>query len=148
VTLLANIPTVIVSGNDGAAKAALIERLLGSRPGGETWAVLASADGAARLASRPGVVLASAGGGCVCCTARVALRVGLTRLLRGARPARLIIELDAASHVAESLRTLRSPWLAPVLAVEAVIEAREGGEVASDPATLAAFQGTSVRDPR
>lgn len=146
-TPLANIPTVVVSGNDGAAKAALIERLVASHPGGETWAVLASTDCAGRLAPRLSVAIARAGGGCICCTGQVALRVALTRLLREARPARLIIALDAASHVAESLRTLRSPWLAPVLAVETVIEVRDGG-VASDPAIVAALQGTGVSDPR
>jgi G3E family GTPase len=57
----------------------------------------------------------------VCCTAQVALRVGLTRLLREARPARLFVELDAASHLREALKTLRSPWLAPILAIESVV---------------------------
>ena len=147
-TPLANIPTVVVSGKDGVGKAALIERLLAPRPGGETWAVLASADGAARLASCAGVSIASIGGGCVCCAAQMALRVGLTRLLRDARPARLFIELDAASHVPESLQTLRSPWLAPVLAIEAVIEVLDGGRVASDPAIIAALQGSNVSEPR
>lgn len=75
----------------------------------------------------------------VCCTAQIALRVGPTRLLRGARPARLLVELDAGSHLSESLKTLRSPWLAPVLAVEALFEVLEGGRIASDPAALVAL---------
>jgi G3E family GTPase len=138
---LANVPTVVVSGKDGPAKAALLEQLLAPRPGAETWAVLASADGAARIAPRPGVAIASSGAGCVCCTAQIALRVGLTRLLRDARPARLFVELDAASHVPESLKTLRSPWLAPVLAIESVVEVLDRSRVAT-------LHGSSVSDPR
>jgi hypothetical protein len=33
----------------------------------------------------------------------------------------LFVELDAASHASEALQTLRNPWLASVLAIEAVI---------------------------
>jgi len=121
VTPLANVPTLVLIGPSGAGKSTLISRLVVARPHGESWAVLTNGRATAPLAPCDGVAVAEVGGGCVCCTAQVALRVAMTRLLREARPARLFIELDAASHVREALRMLRSPWLAPVVAIEAVI---------------------------
>jgi hypothetical protein len=121
VTPVANVPTLVLVGPSGAGKTTLISRLLAARPHAETWAVLANDRGAVRIGPRDGVTVAEIGGGCVCCTAQVALRVALTRLLREARPARLFVELDAASHTREALKTLRNPWLASVLAIEAVV---------------------------
>ena len=168
-------PTLVVTGQPGAGKTTLISRLLGSRPPGETWAVLVNERGAARLDPAPGVAVAEVDGGCMCCTAQVAFRVALTRLLREARPARLFIELNAASHLAATLKALSGPWLAPVLALGPVVEAvdLDAGEsspagappadvvcvrgagaapgkrvIDADRATLAAIYGTTVSEPR
>jgi len=151
VTPLENVPTLVLIGPSGAGKSTLISRLVAARPNGEHWAVLTNGRGTVRITPREGVAVAEVGGGCVCCTAQVALRVALTRLLREARPARLFIELDAASHVREALRTLRSPWLAPVVAIEAVIGVIRGDghpAAASVPAGLARCDVVCVRgDP-
>ena len=150
-TRLANVPTLVVIGPVGAGKTTLIARLLAARPHAETWAVLANDRGAVRISPRDGVSVAAVGGGCVCCTAQLALRVALTRLLRKARPARLFVELDAVSHTREALKTLRNPWFAPIVAIEAVIGVFGGG---GDPtgaaiqASLAACDVVCVRgDP-
>ena len=131
-TPLANVPTLVLIGPSGAGKTTLISRLLAARPHAETWAVLANDRGAVRIRPRDGVSVAEVGGGCVCCTAQVALRVALTRLLREARPAPLFVELDAASHTNEGLKTLRNPWLASILAIEAVVGVfGDGGQPSS-----------------
>jgi ABC-type branched-subunit amino acid transport system ATPase component len=121
VTPLANVPTLVLVGPGGAGKTTLISRLIAARSHAETWAVLANDRGAVHISPRDGVTVAEISGGCVCCTAQVALRVALTRLLREARPARLFVELDAAGHTRAALKTLRNPWLASVLAIEAVV---------------------------
>lgn len=120
-TPLANVPTLVVCGAAGAGKSALVARLLAERPRGETWAVLAGGRGPLPIEPGAGVAVARLGGGCVCCAAQVALRVALTKLLRAARPERLFVELDPASHVRAAVKGLREPWLAAVLAIEAVV---------------------------
>jgi G3E family GTPase len=144
VTRLANVPTLVLIGPSGAGKTTLISRLVAARPHGETWAVLANDRGAIRISPRNGVAVAEVGGGCVCCTAQVALRVALTRLLREARPARLCVELDAASHVGAALKTLRNPWLAPIVAIEAVIGVFGSGGDPSDAAVQASLASCDV----
>ena len=167
-------PTLVVAGRPGAGKTTLIARLLTGRPPGETWAVLANERGATRIDPAPGVAVAEVDGGCPCCTAQVAFRVALTRLLREARPARLFVELGAGGHLEATLKILTSPWLAPVLALGPVVEVvdldagdapaqaptvdvvcvRGSGAatakrvIDADRATLAALYGTTVNEPR
>jgi G3E family GTPase len=121
VTPLADVATVLVSGARGAGKTTLLGALLDARPAGERQAVLLTEAGEARLAPRASLTIVEADPGCICCVGQVSLRVALTRLLREARPERLYVELAEPAHLAASLRTLTSPWLAPVLRIEAVI---------------------------
>jgi G3E family GTPase len=137
VTALANVPALVVTGRRGAGKTTLIGRLLTERPPGATWAALLNERGEVTLPPDPGVVIAEADGGCPCCTAQLAFRVGLTRLLRDARPSRLFIELGAASHAADVLRTLRGPWLAPVIDLEGVVHLTDGAATGADESELA-----------
>lgn len=114
-TPLANIPTLIVTGTRGAGKTTLIARLLAEHPRNVRQAVLLNERGNASLPAHAGVTVAEIDPGCICCTSQVSLRVALTRLLREARPERLFIELAEGTHLRDALRTLRNPWLAPVL---------------------------------
>lgn len=125
---LQHIRTNLVTGYPGAGKTAAIRSLLAFRPEGERWAVLVNdfGDGSSRGESFPGagsedVTVSRVAGGCICCTAKLSLRVALMRLLRKARPQRLLIEAAGVAHPAAVMDTLRDPWLAEALNLRAAI---------------------------
>lgn len=116
-SLLAGIPTHVIAGPLGAGKTSLIRHLLAQRPASERWAILINEFGqvgidAALLESgEDGVTIAEVAGGCLCCVNGVPFQVGLTRLLRRARPDRLLIEASGLGHPAPLMQQLaRSPW--------------------------------------
>jgi G3E family GTPase len=115
----------LITGRRGAGKSSVIRRLLAQRPAGERWAVLYN-DVPAAGESTPDpelddVRFSLMAEGCICCSAQVGLRVALTRLLRDARPQRLLIEPSSQARVNEVLKLLADRWLAPVLDVRATI---------------------------
>lgn len=121
--MLANIPTHLIAGPLGAGKTSLIRHLLAHKPAHERWAVLINEfgqiglDQALLTGSYDGVSLSEIPGGCLCCVAGAPFQVGLARLLRQARPDRLLIEPSGLGHPAELLRQLgQAPW-AGVLAL-------------------------------
>ncbi|MBS7662673.1 cobalamin biosynthesis protein CobW [Pseudomonas lalucatii] len=122
--MLNNIPTHLIGGPLGAGKTSLIRQLLAQRPAHERWAVLVNEFGqigldAALLASdADGVALGEVAGGCLCCVNGVPFQVGLGRLLRKARPQRLLIEPSGLGHPLQLLEQLRQPPWAGVLAVQ------------------------------
>ncbi|MBC9248672.1 cobalamin biosynthesis protein CobW [Pseudomonas alcaligenes] len=125
--MLSHIPTHVIGGPLGAGKTSLIRQLLAHKPAHERWAVLVNEFGqigldAALLSSdADGVGLAEVPGGCLCCVSGAPFQVGLTRLLRQARPDRLLIEPSGLGHPLELLRQLREPpWLG-VLAVQPLV---------------------------
>jgi G3E family GTPase len=131
VTPIANVRTLVLTGLRGAGKTTLIRRLLGARPASERWAVIVNERGQSSIAPTEGVHVTEVDGGCMCCAAQLNLRVGLTRVLRESRPARLFIEVNGASHVADVLRILRGPWLAPVLRLDGVVHVVDAASFAS-----------------
>ncbi|MCY1399882.1 Zinc-binding GTPase YeiR [compost metagenome] len=122
--MLRQIPTHVIGGPLGAGKTSLIRHLLGLRPAGERWAVLVNEFGqvgldAALLATdADGVALGEVAGGCLCCVNGVPFQVGLSRLLRKARPDRLFIEPSGLGHPAQLLKQLREPPWQGVLALQ------------------------------
>jgi len=121
VTRLADVATVVVTGARGAGKTTWLAYELARRPAGERRAVLLTEAGAVALPESANVTVVAAEPGCICCVGQVSLRVALTRLLREAQPQRLYLELGEPAHLAASLRTLRSPWLAPVIEIAEVV---------------------------
>jgi G3E family GTPase len=110
--MLANIPTHLIAGPLGAGKTSLIRK-----PAAERWAVLINEfgqiglDQALLTRDQDGVALAEIPGGCLCCVGGAPFQVGLGRLLRQARPDRLLIEPSGLGHPAELLRQLgEAPW--------------------------------------
>lgn len=136
-TPLADVPAVVLTGLRGAGKTTLLARLLRERPADEHLAVLLTELGDAGLPPMPNATVVAADPGCVCCVGQVSLRVALTRLLREARPQRLYIELAEPAHLARALATLRSPWLAPVLDITAVVGVADASSAPRDAATAA-----------
>ena len=122
---LADIPANVVIGRRGPQKAAFLEALLALRPAGEPWALLRNDGekdpGAAAAPDPAGLHISQVADGCICCSAQVELRVALTRLLREARPRRLVIEPSSQAKLADVLRLLADRWLAPVLNVRATV---------------------------
>ncbi|MDP3815416.1 GTP-binding protein [Pseudomonas sp.] len=122
--MLKNIPTHLIAGPLGAGKTSLIRQLLAQRPAHERWAVLINEFGligldAALLATEDdGIALGEVAGGCLCCVNGVPFQVGLSRLLRQAKPDRLLIEPSGLGHPLQLLEQLgEAPW-AGVLAVQ------------------------------
>lgn len=113
--MLKQIPTHLVGGPLGAGKTSLIRQLLTQTPADERWAVLVNEFGQIGLDAAllgpdtDGVTMAEIPGGCLCCVNGLPFQVGLARLLRKARPDRLLIEPSGLGHPAELLRQLRQP---------------------------------------
>jgi G3E family GTPase len=122
--MLKNIPTHLIAGPLGAGKTSLIRNLLAQRPAAERWAVLINEfglvglDAALLTTDDDGIAMGEVAGGCLCCVNGVPFQVGLSRLLRKARPDRLLIEPSGLGHPLELLRQLREPPWAGVLAVQ------------------------------
>ena len=121
--MLKQIPTHMIGGPLGAGKTSLIRSLLAQKPANERWAVLINEfgqiglDAALLSTDETGVTLAAVAGGCLCCVNGVPFQVGLTRLLRKARPDRLLIEPSGLGHPAELLAQLGAPPWHGVLAL-------------------------------
>ncbi|QLC73125.1 cobalamin biosynthesis protein CobW [Pseudomonas sp. LPB0260] len=122
--MLKHIPTHLIGGPLGAGKTSLIRQLLAQRPAHERWAVLINEfgqiglDAALLETDALGVALGEVAGGCLCCVNGVPFQVGLGRLLRKARPQRLLIEPSGLGHPVLLLEQLRQPPWAGVLAVQ------------------------------
>ena len=113
----------VVYGATGAGKTALIAHLLALRPRGQRWAVLQNDFGTGDLEGAPGSaqgdVTVRAVSGCICCTARVALRGGIIALLRQARPQRLLIEASSAAEPRAIAAVLNEPGISAALNINA-----------------------------
>lgn len=124
---VSKVPTNLITGFLGAGKSTAIRELLARAPAGERWAVLVNEfgevgiDAAAIGDGDERATIQELPGGCMCCTLGAPLKVTLTRLLRRARPDRLLIEPTGVGHPARVLDTLRGGDLAPALDLHATV---------------------------
>lgn len=127
VAMFEHIPTHVIGGPLGAGKTSLIRHLLDQKPANERWAVLINEfgqiglDAALLTTETDGISLAEIPGGCLCCVNGVPFQIGLARLLRQAKPDRLLIEPSGLGHPAELLRQLRRPPWQNVLSVQPTV---------------------------
>lgn len=134
---MAAIPVNLVTGFLGAGKTSAIRHLLAQPRGGENWAVLVNefgevgVDGA--LMARDGVAIEQVAGGCLCCVAAPLFTTGLNRLIRRARPDRIVIEPSGLGHPAQVLATLGGPAYAGVLETRATVCLMDARHLASTP---------------
>ncbi|WP_313498449.1 CobW family GTP-binding protein [Stutzerimonas nitrititolerans] len=154
--MLNDIPTHLIAGPLGAGKTSLIRALLAQKPAGERWAVLINEFGQVGLDAallhrdEAGVSFAEVAGGCLCCINGVPFQIGLSQLLRKARPDRLLIEPSGLGHPLALLQQLRqSPWQqvlalqAPVMLLDAIALAG-GAALTPSQQALAAEAGLLV----
>jgi len=136
--MLKHIPTHLIAGPLGAGKTSMLRALLAQRPPGERWAVLVNEFGevgidAALLdnGNKQDLTISEIPGGCLCCVNGLPFRVGLGRLLRRARPDRLLIETSGLGHPRPLLRQLAAPPWDTVLQLHPLVMVLDAEALAS-----------------
>ncbi|MCQ4308663.1 CobW family GTP-binding protein [Pseudomonas stutzeri] len=136
--MLTQIPTHVICGPLGAGKTSLIRSLLAQKPASERWAVLINEfgqiglDAALLSTDEAGISLAEVSGGCLCCVNGVPFQVGLSRLLRKAKPDRLLIEPSGLGHPTELLTQLGAPPWQDALALQPCLAVLDAAALARD----------------
>ncbi|BAP42521.1 cobalamin synthesis protein/P47K family protein [Pseudomonas sp. StFLB209] len=138
--MLQNIPTHVIGGPLGAGKTSLIRHLLAHKPADQRWAVLINEfgqiglDAALLTTGADGIALGEVAGGCLCCVNGVPFQIGLGRLLRKARPDRLLIEPSGLGHPAQLIAQLQQPpWQGVLRVMPAVMVLDAQALAASQP---------------
>lgn len=144
--MLTQIPTHVIHGPLGAGKTSLLRSLLAQKPADERWAVLINEfgqiglDAALLTGNDTGISLAEVAGGCLCCVNGVPFQIGLSRLLRKAKPDRLLIEPSGLGHPVELVAQLGAPPWHGVLALQPSVAVLDAGLLASGQALPPAQQ--------
>ncbi|HET8705727.1 MAG TPA: GTP-binding protein [Pseudomonadales bacterium] len=110
---LTGVPTNIITGFLGVGKTTAINHLLQHKPAGERWAILVNEFGELGIdqelfTATDGVFIKDVPGGCMCCVAGLPMQIGLTFLLKQAKPQRLLIEPTGLGHPLQVVATLTS----------------------------------------
>jgi len=128
-TTVHNVPTNIITGFLGAGKTTVIMNLLKQKPAHERWAVLVNEFGEIGVdgsllqgqSNKQQVFIQEVPGGCMCCAAGVPMQVALNKLLKEAKPDRLLIEPTGLGHPKEILQVLSSAQYQDVLSIQKTI---------------------------
>ncbi len=127
---LSSIPTNIVTGFLGAGKTSAILHLLKQKPANERWAILVNefgeigVDGSlveAQAFDSKNVFIQEVSGGCMCCSSGITMPIALNKLLKEAKPHRLLIEPTGLGHPIEVLKVLSNQYYKDVLSLEKTI---------------------------
>jgi G3E family GTPase len=118
------VPTNIITGFLGVGKTSTILHLLKSKPANESWAVLVNefgeigVDGSlfnGQLTKNKGIFIQEVPGGCMCCSSGVPMQIALNKLLRQAKPDRLLIEPTGLGHPNEVIKVLTNQYYKKIL---------------------------------
>ena len=118
-----NIPCNLVMGFLGVGKTTAILDLLKQKPQNESWAVLVNEfgkvgiDGAIFTAA--GATVKEISGGCLCCAAALPFQTSINRIIKEAKPDRLLIEPTGLGHPKKVLDMLTNGTFKDVLDVRA-----------------------------
>jgi len=124
------VPTNIITGFLGVGKTSAILHLLKHKPENERWAILVNEFGeigvdgsllAGEYSEQHGVYIQEVPGGCMCCTAGVSMQVALNKLLKRAKPDRLLIEPTGLGHLKDVLKVLSAEHYQTVLTLQKTI---------------------------
>ena len=138
-TIARAVPTNIITGFLGTGKTTTILQLLKNKPAEERWAVLVNEFGEVGIdgrllggASGDDIFVHEVPGGCMCCANGLPVQIALNRLLRKARPQRLLIEPTGLGHPAEIIALLRSDLYRDALDLRATLTLVDARHLGSD----------------
>jgi energy-coupling factor transporter ATP-binding protein EcfA2 len=117
--------TLALVGETGAGKSTAITLLLCRRPAEQHWAVLVNDFGSCDIHSvhstSPEHLTFREVAGCICCTAQVAVRTALVKMLRGFAPQRLLIEASSAAEPIALVHLLHESGIANALELRSTL---------------------------
>lgn len=114
----------LISGFLGTGKTTALKSLMAQKDPAEKWVIIVNEfgeigiDGA--VLSDNGIPVAEIAGGCLCCTAGAQLGTTVQKMLRDARPDRLLIEASGLAHAASVIDDLKAKPLQQQLEIAAV----------------------------
>lgn len=114
----------LISGFLGTGKTTALKSLMAQKDPNEKWVIIVNEfgeigiDGA--VLSDNGIPVAEISGGCLCCTAGPQMGVTVQKMLRDAKPDRLMIEASGLAHAASVIDELKAKPLDSLLEIGAV----------------------------
>lgn len=114
----------LISGFLGTGKTTALKSLMAQKDPNEKWVIIVNEfgeigiDGA--VLSDNGIPVAEIAGGCLCCTAGPQMGVTVQKMLRDAKPDRLMIEASGLAHAASVIDELKAKPLDGLLEIGAV----------------------------
>ena len=114
----------LISGFLGTGKTTALKSLMEQKDPNEKWVIIVNEfgeigiDGA--VLSDNGIPVAEIAGGCLCCTAGPQMGVTVQKMLRDAKPDRLMIEASGLAHAASVIDELKAKPLDSLLEIGAV----------------------------